>query len=316
MLAVRGLHSEEHWPDRALGELEARAAGASLRVSRKEPLARHTSMGVGGPCPLMIWPETSDDVAGLCGWMGRQDLPWRVLGGGTNLLVSDAGVADPVLNFSRLNGDLVVGEELAHLPAGTVTAQALRRTAEAGRDGLVWAAGLPGTIGGAAAGNAGCWGGEMADVVAYLDVIDRGGERTRVPAAELSWAYRSLTLPRSLSEAAIVAAGIRVSPADPAELSARYRELQALKRERQPVGARNSGCIFRNPEGSSAGRLLDEAGCKGMRVGGAEISGVHANFIVNHGEATCDDVMRLVDDVATRVRERTGVELLPEICRW
>jgi UDP-N-acetylmuramate dehydrogenase len=265
----------------------------------------------------MIWPRRPEDVIDLCGWMGGRGLGWRHLGGGTNLLVSDEGVPQPVWNFTGLNGAADIGEEAAHLPAGTVTAQALRRTAEAGRDGLVWAAGLPGTIGGAAAGNAGCWGGEMADVVDYLDVVDGRGEAMRIPADELTWAYRSLTLPVPPdSGAAIVAVGLRLSPADPGALRRRYEELQRFKRERQPVGARNSGCIFRNPEGSSAGLLLDRAGCKGMRIGDAEISGVHANFIVNHGAATCAEVLRLVEQVRARVRERFDVDLMPEICRW
>lgn len=317
MLAARGLGADARWPASAVRELRARAERASLRVAVDEPLARHTSMGVGGPTPLMVWPRTGDDVIDLCAWMGRRGLRWRHLGGGTNLLVSDAGVTEPVLSFTALNAGIEIGEASAHLPAGTVTAQALRRTAEAGRDGLVWAAGLPGTIGGAAAGNAGCWGGEMADVVEYLDVVDMQGGAQRVEAANLSWAYRSLSLPVPPGAgAAIVAVGLRLSPADPVALRARYEELQRLKRDRQPVGARNSGCIFRNPEGTSAGQLLDRAGCKGMRVGDAEISGVHANFVVNRGGATCAQVLELVERVTTRVRERFDVELQPEICRW
>lgn len=305
------------WSATAVAELAALATSIGCAFDRDEPLARHTSMGVGGPTPLLAWPGELEQVRRLVGWMTDRDLAWRVLGGGTNLLVGDAGVAEPVIGGTRLTAGTEVSPEAGHFPAGLPTARALRASVEAGSDGLVWAAGLPGTIGGAAAGNAGCWGGEMANAVTYLDVVDRRGDAVRIAAEDLAWRYRGLSLPGPYTESTIVAVGVRLTPADRMELRERYSAWQELKRQRQPIGARNAGCIFRNPEPArGAGALLDGAGCKGLRHGGAEISAVHANFIVNRGDATADDVLRLLEAVQQRVRERFGVLLEPEIRRW
>lgn len=306
------------WGAAALQDLERMSAGRGCRHVRDEPLSRHTSMGIGGPCPLMVWPRRPADVRALAAWMGERGLGWRVLGGGTNLLVDDAGVDDVVL----ATGDLDEGDRYdtdgARFPAGISTARALRRTARRGLEGLVWAAGLPGSIGGAAAGNAGCWGGEMADVVAALEVVDGQGHAHQVSADALGWEYRNLTLPAGLPGPwTIVGVRVRLRQGDAAALESRYLELQARKRETQPVGARNSGCVFRNPDGEqSAGRLIDRAGCKGLEIGGASISPVHANFVINRGDATAADVDRLVSAVERRVRERFGIRLRTEIRRW
>lgn len=305
------------WRPAAVEELARLALDCGCETRRDEPLARHTSMGVGGPTPLLVWPRHAEQLERLTRWMSGRDLPWRVLGGGTNLLVGEAGVDEPVIGCTQLTAGADVTEEGGHFPAGLPTARALRMTLETGRDGLVWAAGLPGTIGGAAAGNAGCWGGEMGNAVTYLDVVDAAGELLRLPAAELRWEYRTLGLPHGLESAVIAAVGIGLQPAEAGELQERYEGWQELKRQRQPVGARNAGCIFRNPEpGRGAGALLDSAGCKGMRCGDAEISTVHANFIINRGEATADDILRLLQRARERVHERFGLWLQPEIRRW
>jgi UDP-N-acetylmuramate dehydrogenase len=241
-----------------------------------------------------------------------------VLGGGTNVLVSDDGVAEPVLNLSALTEGADVGAPIAVFPAGTPTAQALKETIREGLQGLVWATGLPGTMGGAAAGNAGCWGGQMADVVTRLDVVDGSGGWHTLSADELRWNYRSHPLPGSMCEAAvIVAVAVTLHPHDPDKLQQRSDELHAAKRERQPVGARNAGCIFKNPEpDSAAGMLIDEAGCKGLRVGDAQISELHGNFLINHGNATAGDVDELIARVKKTVQRRFGMALEEEIHRW
>lgn len=306
------------WTAAALADLEAAATGLGCAVRRDEPLARHTSMGVGGPCPVMIWPQHADHVRALAGWMGERHLVWRVLGGGSNLLVAGAGVVEPVLNTGHLARGDTYGPDEVRLPAGMPMARALRQTVRRGLEGLVWAAGLPGTVGGAAAGNAGCWGGEMASVVVRLEIVDGLGRSAVRSGDELAYAYRELAWPASLpGPVTIVAVVVRVHEDDPAALSSRYLELQARKRERQPVGERNSGCIFRNPAaGPTAGELIERAGCKGLRVGGAVVSGVHANFVVNARSATDDEVLRLVARVRERVHEASGVELEMEIRRW
>lgn len=313
-----GHRSRTAWSPTALAELEALCAAAGCGVAQNERLARHTSMGVGGPTPLMVWPRHPEAAADALAWCAERDLRWRVLGGGTNVLVSDAGVAEPVFNLTALSDGARVEAPLAVFPAGTPTAQALRATIRAGLAGLVWATGLPGTIGGAAAGNAGCWGGEMADVVRRLDVIDHAGAWRALDAAELRWSYRSSPLPSLLGDGAvIVAIAVAVSEDDAAALQRRCDELQAAKRQSQPVGARNAGCIFKNPDADhAAGRLIDEAGCKGLRIGAAEISALHGNFLINHGGASAADVEELIAAVKAAVRQRSGLSLEEEIHRW
>lgn len=306
------------WPTAAASQLEALCRANGCKVARREPLARHTSMGVGGPTPLMVWPRHPEAVAEALAWCAARSLRWRVLGGGTNVLVNDTGVDEPVFNLTALTDGARIAAPEALFPAGTPTAQALRATLRRGLDGLVWAAGLPGTIGGAAAGNAGCWGGQIADVVTRLDVIDGAGTWQAVAAGELDWRYRGAPLPPSLgSGAVIVAVAVALADADAAGLQRRFEQLHAAKRQSQPIGARNAGCIFKNPDADHpAGRLIEEAGCKGLRVGGAEISLLHGNFLINHGGARAADVEQLVRQVKKAVREQSGRALEEEIHRW
>ena len=317
MLATRPPAESTPWTGAALRALESAAHAGGWRCLLDEPLERHTSMGVGGPCPLMLWPQRHDEVFAISAWMGSRGLAWRVIGGGSNLLVADTGIDTPVLNLTGLEDEMWLDGSVLRIPASLPTARALRRSIALGLDGLVWSAGLPGTVGGAAAGNAGCWGSDMQRSTLDIDVVDSHGKVGRLEADELVWKYRSLTLPRVSAPWTIVAVGVRVETADPAELMQRYEDLQQQKRDRQPVGARNSGCIFRNPPtGRRAGQLIDEAGCKGLRVGDAVVSDRHANFIINLGAAKARDVEELIDLLVARVHDHAGVRLQPEIRRW
>jgi len=307
----------DKWTPAALAALEHQAGSLGMAFRHTEPLRRHTSFGVGGPCPLMLFPERPDQVVQLADWAGQRSLRCRVLGGGTNLLVRDEGVGEPVINTTRMTLDSTLEPDRAVFAAGLPTARALHRTITAGLEGLVWASGLPGTIGGAAAGNAGCWGSDMAASTEYLDVVDDHGQLHRVDAADLDWRYRDLFLPSSIAAPwFVVAVAIRVHAGDPEALRDTYEELQTRKRDKQPTGARNSGCIFRNPEGQAAGAVLDAAGCKGTRVGGAVVSDHHANFIINDRGATCEDVDELIAQLIAAAQQTAGVDLLPEIRRW
>lgn len=307
----------DEWTQAALVAIERTADAIGVASRRAEPLRRHTSFGVGGPCPLMLFPERPEQVVQLADWAGRRALRCRVLGGGTNLLVPGTGIDDPVINTTRLTHDTTLERDRAVFAAGLPTARALHKMVAAGLEGLVWASGLPGTLGGAAAGNAGCWGGDMAACTDYLDVVDGHGRLHRVDAADLEWSYRNLSLPSSVpSPWFVVAVAIRVHEGDPAALRSTYERLQMRKRDQQPVGVRNSGCIFRNPEGEAAGAILDAAGCKGTRVGGAMVSEQHANFIVNDRGATYEDVDALIGQLIAAAQRSAGIDLVPEIRRW
>ncbi len=317
MLATHRTAEHAPWTNSAIRAIESAARVGGWQCGLDEPLSRHTSMGVGGPCPVMLWPQRSDEVGAIAGWMGSRGLPWRVLGGGTNLLVADNGIDTPVLNMTSLEDAVCLDGGVLRISASVPTARAVRHSISLGLDGLVWSTGLPGTIGGAAAGNAGCWGGDMQQATVDIDVMDSCGAVHRVGPDDLRWDYRSLVLQSVSAPWTILAVGLRVEPADPARLTQRYEELQELKRDRQPVGARNSGCIFRNPPtGEGAGKLIDAAGCKALRVGAAIVSDRHANFIVNLGEARALDIEELIDLIVARVKSHAGVELQPEIRRW
>lgn len=306
------------WTPGAIADLETLCVAQDCETARDERLARHTSMGVGGPTPLMVWPHHPQAIATALEWCGERGLPWRLIGGGTNVLVGDAGVAEPVFSLTAMTDGARVGAPVAVFPAGVATAQALKATLRTGLRGLEWATGLPGTIGGAAAGNAGCWGGQMADVVHRLDVVDTHGKWHTVSAHQLTWRYRSLRLPTTIApESVIVTVALSVSRGDPEVLQRHFDELHEAKRKMQPIGARNAGCIFKNPDPDApAGLLIDRAGCKGMRVGDAEISDLHGNFLINHGGATAADVDELIAKVKKAVRSNSGMTLEEEIKRW
>jgi len=306
------------WSDAAFADLEAFCAAAGYETARDEPLGRHTSLGVGGPTPMMFWPHHPDAVATVLDWCASRGLAWRILGGGTNILVSDAGVAQPVVNLTRLSDGVQFEATRLSCPAGIPTAQALRLATREGLGGLVWSTGLPGTIGGAAAGNAGCWRGEMADVVARLDVVGADGVYRPMQADELDWSYRRSGLEDKAGVGAvIVSVVLDLHPANREELAKDAEQLLQRKRERQPVGARNAGCIFKNPDPDNpAGKLIDVAGCKGMSVGDAQISEMHGNFLINRGRATAANVDELIESVKRAVSEHLGVALEEEIRRW
>ena len=306
------------WGSAAVTDLETICATESCETVRDEVLGRYTSMGVGGSTPLMVWPNHPEAVAKVLEWCADRGLEWRILGGGSNVLVSDAGVIEPVVNLTRLINGANIQATTAKLPAGMPTAQALRTTLRSGLAGLVWSTGLPGTIGGAVAGNAGCWNGQMADVVARIDLIDTAGKWQTLDNNELTWSYRRLELPETVGPSAvIVSATVNVRSEDPSKLTSRSYKLQQLKRENQPVGVRNTGCIFKNPDPNHpAGRLIEQAACKGIRVGNAQVSTLHGNFLINRGGATSTDIETLIAQVQTAVKEQSGILLEEEICRW
>lgn len=306
------------WTEADLRDAVTFLESEGCAVRRAEPLARHTSMGVGGPAPLMLWPPHPEAVAATISWLAARRLAWRVLGGGTNVLVSEAGITEAVVNLTRLTQGTTIEVPTINFPAGMTTSQAMRTAARQGLAGLDWSTGLPGTIGGAAAGNAGCWGGEMSDVVQRLDLVGPDGEWQSLPASRLAWSYRRVDLEAKAGDGAvIVGVTVDLEPGHRPTLEERSQELQELKRRRQPVGARNAGCIFKNPDSDrSAGQLVEEAGCKGLCIGGAEVSALHGNFITNDGSASADDVDELIALVKERVCRHHGVSLEEEIRRW
>jgi UDP-N-acetylmuramate dehydrogenase len=254
------------------------------------PLAPFTTMKVGGPAEFFVEPRSPEELADVFAAARDCDVPVRYLGSGANLLIGDGGVRGAVIHLRRFNG-----RDGLHVGAGYNLAKLCKETASEGLGGLEVLAGVPATVGGAVRMNAGGKHGDLAGALAYVDILTRAGALRRVPKADVGFRYRGT----SLDGAIVVAAGFDLRPAD--GVRERYDAILDEKRRSQPLGTHNAGCMFKNPPGGQAGRLIDEAGLKGERVGGAHVSHKHANFIVNDGHATASDVLRLVDVIRSRV---------------
>jgi UDP-N-acetylmuramate dehydrogenase len=286
-----------------------REAGIPYRES--EPLARHTTMGVGGPAAVMAFPRRARELQQALALRAELGVPHRVLGGGSNLVVVDEGLDELVVNTESLRdvriaeGGRVTAEGGANL-IGTVV-----KCCRAGWRGLESAVGIPGSVGGAAVMNAGAYGFSISDVLREIVVYDEKGERTQPPSG-WRFHYRGSSIPEG---AAVAEVALDLTAEDPEVLAAQTRQLTDRRLSSQPIG-RNAGCVFKNPKDASAGRLIDEVGLKGTRRGGAVVSPKHANFLVNEGGASARDVLELLEIVRERVRAQTGVDLDLEVKVW
>ncbi len=280
---------------------------------RDEPLAPYTWLKTGGAAQYLITPRNPDELIEVVRCCHQNHIPTRVLGGGSNLLVRDEGVPGVVLRlsdpaFSRITveGTIVTagsGASLSHLISHSV---------KAGLAGLDTLVGIPGTVGGALHGNAGGKSGDIGQHVRSVRVVTITGDSFVREEDELEFAYRS----SSLNELIILEAKFALHHEDPEEITRRMRKLWIMKKATQPLTFQSAGCIFKNPRGMSAGWLIDQAGLKGTRIGEAEFSDRHANFIVTHPGATSKDVHRLIDLARSKVSEQFGVDLELEVQIW
>lgn len=282
------------------------------RVGFDVPLSRHTSLRVGGPAEAMATPADAAELGRVLALCNAHDLPTRVLGAGFNVLVADDGLEGVVLRLKKLRAIEQVGEDKIAVEAGASHATITRFCLEHGWAGLEFGAGIPGTLGGWLAMNAGIGVREIKDVVRSVTWMDTRG--ALAPAAErrhLDFRYRELAgLPEG---AVLVAAELAVTRSEPEAIQREIDRLLARRAATQPTDVPSCGSVFRNPEGDHAGRLIEAAGLKGARVGGAEISDVHANFIVNRGGATAGDVLALIALARETVERETGVALQTEV---
>jgi UDP-N-acetylmuramate dehydrogenase len=290
----------------------AAAPGSALRA--KEPLSRHTSMRVGGPADLFCEVQSEAELAALVRAADERRLPVFLLGGGTNLVVADAGIRGLTFKLGREFARVEWEERFdgATLVAGAA-ANLKRLVLDAngrGLTGLEFGEGIPGTVGGGVLMNAGAFGSELGEVVTAIRGVDAHGRLVRVPRAELRFAYRRLDLPRGF---AVTALEIALRRGEPSRIEQRTAEAKRKRSRHQPLGLPNAGSIFKNPPGDFAGRLIELVGLKGAAIGGAQVSPQHANFIVNTGAATARDVRSLLEWVRATVWERRGVWLEPEV---
>jgi UDP-N-acetylmuramate dehydrogenase len=267
-------------------------------------------MRVGGPADLLAVAHNSFELRGLVRFARARSIPCLLLGRGSDLVVSDAGVRGLVIHVraetSRVDGDHYLAD------AGVPMARAATEVQRAGLAGLEYALAIPGSVGGAVWANAGAHGGETAAVLESASLLLADGSEAVVTASDLGFRYRHSRLKDNPGEV-VLAATFRLRPDEPAAITARLDEIRRWRREHQPLGLPSAGSVFRNPPGDSAGRLIDGLGLKGRRIGGAAVSEKHANFIVNDRQGTASDVRRLAEAVRAEVRDRLGIELALEI---
>lgn len=278
-----------------------------------EPLARHTSLAVGG-CADLVRIHDPQRLPELAGFLVRRGASWRFLGGGSNLLVADEGVDDVVLQLARDSGRLEFQGNRVEVPAaanlGTTVMECAKRNL-GGMEGLV---GVPGTVGGALRMNAGAYGTQIGDVVRALQVFRGSSGRIETLMHEnVRFEYRHTSFgPDDI----LLSVTLELPERDYAEILEKIKQYNQKRRASQPINEKSAGCIFKNPPGLSTGRMIDELGMKGMRVGGAVVSERHANFIVNRFQATASDIFQLMDTIRERVRGAFGAELEEEVVVW
>lgn len=283
-------------------------------VTPSEPLAPLTWFRLGGPARYVARPRTLEDLTGLAVRCREQGLPYRVLAGGSNVLVGDDGFDGVVIHLeSPALADVAIRGERVEAGAAVPLTALISQTARAGLAGLETLTGIPGTVGGALRGNSGGRQGTIGAFVRSVMVLDDTGHVQVRPREELSFGYRW----SNLDEPVIVAAVFELGPEDPESVVRRMRRIWIVKKENQPYGHQSSGCIFKNPSPDvSAGLLIERAGLKGTRVGGAEVSERHANFIVAQPGATSADVLALIEMIRQRVAQHSGHDLELQIQVW
>jgi UDP-N-acetylmuramate dehydrogenase len=291
----------------------ASLSGFEKIIRTDEPLAPHTWFQLGGPAEYFAEPGNVDELAALVRRCHDEEIPLRLLGGGSNILVRDTGVKGVVLHLSKpAFGEVRVEGQTITAGGGAKLGHIISTAVREGLAGLETLVGIPGTLGGALHGNAGGHGGDVGQWTCHATVMTRTGEVIQRKREELVFNYRQ----SSLDELVIVAAELRLESDDPQDLTKRMQKQWIIKKSSQPLSHQSAGCIFKNPRGMSAGMLIDQAGLKGTRVGQAEVSDRHGNFIIANPGATSDDVLKLIELVRQRVSERLGIELEREIEIW
>jgi UDP-N-acetylmuramate dehydrogenase len=282
-------------------------------VAEDAPLAPLTWYRIGGPAKYLIRPRSAEELQEAVGRCAENEIPVYVLGLGANLLVGDAGVNGAVFRLDQEYWRRVkIDGPRVEVGAGVDMQKLLLRTVRAGLGGVECLAGIPGTIGGGIRMNAGGKFGDLGAVVQRVAVMDARGERFERTKDDLVFEYRST----NISARFVLGATLELEPEDPDRILKRTKEIWMFKRNTQPLNTKNAGCMFKNPRGLSAGALIDQAGLKGLRVGNAEVSAKHANFIIAHPGCAADDVLKLIEIMREKVHEKHQIHLETEVKVW
>ena len=283
------------------------------KVLVNEPMASHTTFKIGGPADYFVMPETIEELAEVLKLCKEENMPYFILGNGSNLLVGDKGFRGVVIQlYKNFDGICLEGTKIT-AKAGAMLIRVAKEAGKAGLTGLEFASGIPGTIGGAMVMNAGAYGGEMKDVVTAVTVLTKEGDIKTLSGEEMNFRYRGSVVE---DEGYIVLEAVmELKEGNLEEIQTRMEELSLQRRTKQPIEYPSAGSTFKRPEGYFAGKLIQDANLRGYQVGGAQVSEKHCGFVINAGGATAADVMQLMQDVSDKVEMQFGVALEPEVKR-
>lgn len=280
-------------------------------VKLAEPMARHTTWKIGGPAQILAMPEDRESIRFLVEFANEEGFPYFVLGNGSNLLVTDKGFDGLVIKLGTNFADYRVEGNIITVSAGMLLPQLAQKALQYNLAGLEFAAGIPGSLGGAITMNAGAHGGSFHELVECVEILTPEGEFKRFSSEDMDYGYRRSSIKGT--KKIVIEAILACREGNPTDIKARMDELKRWRMEKQPLGEPNAGSVFKNPPGFSAGQLIDLAGLKGLTVGGAQVSTKHANFIVNKGYATANDVLEIIERIQHSVHLKSGIELEPEV---
>lgn len=291
----------------------AAALAPFLRIAPQldVPLREHTTWRIGGPADVLATPSDEDELAAVLAFVHENHIPWLVIGNGSNLLVADRGVRGVVVKMAEPFSRAVWRGEEVEAMAGMLLAALALEAAERGLQGLEFARGIPGSVGGGVRMNAGAYDGRLGDFVTGVTAVDYRGKRVTLGRDEITFAYRNSSL--FDLDAVITRVSLRLQPGERDEIMARMKDYSQRRSLAQPLEFPSCGSVFRNPEGDHAGHLIEMAGLRGVKINGAEVSQKHGNFIINRGNATAADVRELIELVQERVYAYAGVRLTPEV---
>ncbi|MGI6094712.1 MAG: UDP-N-acetylmuramate dehydrogenase [Lachnospiraceae bacterium] len=286
-------------------------AAGKENVLLKEPMSRHTTFRIGGPADYFVVPDTVEQLSQLVKICIKEEIPYFILGNGSNLLVSDEGYRGVVLQLYRNMCDICVKGSQVHAQAGALLSQIAKKAQEHNLTGFEFAGGIPGTLGGAAVMNAGAYGGEMKEILAQVTVLDQQGNVLTLPSDSLQMGYRTSIIKEK--QYIVLEAVIQLAKGDPDVIAERMEELKELRVSKQPLDYPSAGSTFKRPAGYFAGKLIMDAGLAGYSVGDAQVSEKHCGFVINQRNATAEEVKTLMLHVRDQVKEKFGVELEPEV---
>ena len=279
-------------------------------ILENEPMSKHTTFRIGGNADVFVSPKVSQ-VADVISLAKEYDIPVTVIGNGSNLLVGDKGIRGLVLSFGKEAEEIQLDGRCMTVSAGTILAKAAAEAAKNSLTGLEFAAGIPGTLGGAIVMNAGAYGGEMKDVIISAKVLTPEGEVKELSAEELDLSYRHSCIPEK--GYIVLEACLELTPGNETAIRETMADFKNRRVEKQPLEYPSAGSTFKRPEGYFAGKLIQDADLRGYQVGGAQVSEKHCGFVINAGDATAKDVLQLIEDVKRIVFDKFQVELEPEV---